>query len=62
MTTQAVHCGFVCQAGAGAGLVEGSHHCLLSQHRAVFAISGDRFQLPGYVKNVEKLLPFEILQ
>ena len=62
MPAQAVHGGFVRQAGAGGGLVESGHHGLLSEQVAVAAGFGDGLHFIGNFKDVEEFLTFEFFE
>jgi hypothetical protein len=62
MAAQAVHGGFMGQAGAGAGLIEGGQQGLVGQQVAVAAIAGNRLQVFSNLKDPEKLFALKILK
>ncbi len=62
MPAQAVHGGFVGQAGARAGLVESRHHGLFFQKVAVATVASNRLELICYFKDTEKFRALEILE
>jgi hypothetical protein len=62
MPAQAVHCGFVRQARARAGLVKRGHQGLLCQHVAIPPAPGYRFQFLRYIEDVKKFVPLEFFQ
>ncbi len=62
MTAQAVHRGFVCQAGAGGRLIKSCYQSLISQKIGILAVASNRLQLFGNLKDTEKLITFELFQ
>ena len=60
--TQAVHGGFVSQAGARAGLVKGRYQGLFLEQIAVAAVAGDRFKFFGNFEDTEELVALEIFE
>ena len=62
MTAEAVHGGFVSQTSARRRLIKGSHQGLLFEHVHILACPRDGFHLRGNIKDVEKLIPLELLE
>ena len=62
MTAQAVHRGFVRQAGARRRLIKRRHQSLFRQQIRILTIAGNRLQFFGNFEHTEKLVAFKIFQ